>query len=528
MTGTPDRSREKSSLRDFALAAVSGASLGFAWPGRGIAVLALVFLIPFFAATRNAGHGRRLLLSWLAGSVAVGISTGDATASTLASYFQLTDAHLVLAWLMAQQILGVMPFAVFGLLVGNLDRSTPWRAFAHVGSAWVVSEALREVLFPGAWLSLASALVRTPTLIQSAEWIGTSGVSFWIAGLGVLAYRGLLGPDRRQAWIAAMSLTALLAANSAWNRMAGEPLGRVELERPGASGAPGLRIALLQSGIDSRSRSSTPTDALDLARLVDLSVEFGRGADLLVWPESSFRGLWPSNSGLLGRDVLGRLAVEHILLGAPWLEDPMQGGELAVAAVLLDAEGRIEGRHLKTRLVPIAEDRRLGSWRRHEPAIPSYSPAPASDLLTLGSVPLGVSICYEALFESIARRQAVAGAQILIHLSNESWLGASMQGQDHMLAAAILRSIEVRRASLRATTTGHTAAIDATGRIVARLPSRSAGVLRVRVTPSTRATAFARVGSTPLVVACLAWTAVRLGRRGAPVLRRASSTNDEN
>jgi apolipoprotein N-acyltransferase len=52
---------------------------------------------------------------------------------------------------------------------------------------------------------------------------------------------------------------------------------------------------------------------------------------------------------------------------------------------------------------------------------------------------------------------------------------------------------------LRATNTGITAAIDAWGRVQARLPMNVAGVLRVAVVPTTGTTLYTRLGDAPLV-----------------------------
>jgi apolipoprotein N-acyltransferase len=515
MTATPDRSRGRGWAQALALALGSGVCLGLAWPGRGMPLLAFAFLVPHFAAVRDASVGRRAGLAWLAGSVAAGLSAGEATAATLASYFELEGLPLALAWIAAHQLLGALPFVGFALLVGDVDRSTPWRTFGRVGSAWVLSEALRDILFPGAWLSLASALARLPELIQSAAWIGQAGVSFWIAGLGGLAYHGLLGAERRRSGAAAALVIAALVAQAAWTRTGSLSAGGVDLEPPPVTEASiphSLQIVLVQSGVDSRDRSDRPSDAQDLARLLELSAGSARVADLIVWPESAVRGLWPANAGLLDREVMNRLSARALLLGTPWLETTPTGGVLAVAAVLVDEEGQIAGRHLKTRLVPLAEDRRLISALGLGGEEAAYSPAKSAMLLPVGTAQIGVSICYEALFGSIARNQARRGAGLFVQLSNESWLGESRQGRDHMLAAATLRAIENRRPVLRATPTGHTAALDARGRIVARLAPDQPGVLRLRVIPASGSTLYSRFGPTPIIALAVVTTA--MGRAG--------------
>ncbi|MBK7951878.1 MAG: apolipoprotein N-acyltransferase [Deltaproteobacteria bacterium] len=497
--------------REIAWTVVAGGLLGLAWPGSSIRLSRSCFWSPI-SPRSGASTRRRIGLAGLTGTLAVGLATGETTAATLSSYFGLGGAGLAVAWLVAQQILGVLPIAVFALLTGGVERESPIRAFFSVGAAWVVGETLRSLLFPGAWLSLASALSTTPDLLGSAAWVGESGVSFWLAGLGALAYRGSFGPDRRRAWMAAGGVIAVLVAQGAWNRFGAMAPDSGWVRGHEFPDAAGLDVALVQSGVDSRHRPEIPSDAEDLDRLIALSLERGRGADLLVWPEGALRGIWPANAGLLDRELLRSLGVGHLLFGAPWLEDPMAGGSLAVAAILVDSEARVVGRHLKTRLVPLAEDRNVVPWPGRDRSKLGYSPSPSADLLEIGPLRLGVAICYEALFPSITRGQSRAGAGILVDLSNESWLGSDSQGRAHMLAASVLRTIEVHRPTLRATATGFTTALDATGRITARLPENGPGVLRVRVQAPTGSTPFALLGPLPILAACFGWTALRLGR----------------
>ena len=81
-----------------------------------------------------------------------------------------------------------------------------------------------------------------------------------------------------------------------------------------------------------------------------------------------------------------------------------------------------------------------------------------------------------------------------------------------MLAAAILRAIEVRRPVVRSTTTGITAAIDAWGRVIARLPVKGEGFLVVDVVPGSRTSGFIRFGHLPLTLIVMGWAGVLAGR----------------
>jgi apolipoprotein N-acyltransferase len=77
---------------------------------------------------------------------------------------------------------------------------------------------------------------------------------------------------------------------------------------------------------------------------------------------------------------------------------------------------------------------------------------------------IGVFICYEDIFPQLVRRITLAGAQVLVNISNDTWYGDSPAAFQH-LEMARLRAIENRRYLLRATNDGITVLIDPYGRV---------------------------------------------------------------
>ena len=85
--------------------------------------------------------------------------------------------------------------------------------------------------------------------------------------------------------------------------------------------------------------------------------------------------------------------------------------------------------------------------------------------------PFSVFICYEAIFPNEVRRFTLAGADLLINISDDGWFGGSGAPEQH-LAMARVRAVENRRWLLRDTNNGITVSVDPYGRIVARLPAQ--------------------------------------------------------
>ena len=91
-------------------------------------------------------------------------------------------------------------------------------------------------------------------------------------------------------------------------------------------------------------------------------------------------------------------------------------------------------------------------------------------------------ICYDVLDPRYAARAVRRGAALIVTLSNDSWFGDGPGARMHLVGAAF-RSIETRRPQLRATNTGISAVIDATGTIVGTIAVGQRDTLVATVTP---------------------------------------------
>jgi apolipoprotein N-acyltransferase len=84
--------------------------------------------------------------------------------------------------------------------------------------------------------------------------------------------------------------------------------------------------------------------------------------------------------------------------------------------------------------------------------------------MPLGALRAGVFICIEAAHPSIARSFTNEGADVLINISNDGYLGPTPVMRQH-LANAVFRAVENDRDLLRVTNTGITAYVSSTGAV---------------------------------------------------------------
>jgi apolipoprotein N-acyltransferase len=199
----------------------------------------------------------------------------------------------------------------------------------------------------------------------------------------------------------------------------------------------------------------------------DDSVEIRRAIPrLVVWPESPMNFAYGSDNQL--RERLAAFATANhtsVLLNSQELA-PNDG--IYNSALLINEEGKLVVQYDKIRLLPFGEYVPLPRWLPGSGLISSivgdFTPGTNYPLMQVGKDRAGVFICIESAYPAIARRFTGEGADVLINISNDGYLGPTAVMRQH-LANAVLRAVENERPVLRVTNTGITAFITPTGQV---------------------------------------------------------------
>ncbi len=203
---------------------------------------------------------------------------------------------------------------------------------------------------------------------------------------------------------------------------------------------------------------------------------------LVIWPEAAYpheiaRDLQShiDRIGDFSGDVLlGAVTYENRgLLTEDILYSPL-GYPIYNSALLIQKGPKLAGAYFKHHLVP------YGEYIPLKEVIPfigkltdqmgEFVEGDEYNLLQSGAAKIGVLICYEDIFPSIAATLTKNGANLLVNLTNDAWYGDSSALPQHLSFSAF-RAIENRRSVVRATNTGMTASFDAVGKIWARAES---------------------------------------------------------
>ena len=463
----------------------AAAVTGFEPIGLSLALpLSLAALYCLVAVTGDPRRAARLGFLWGLGHFLAGVSW---VYVSLHVYGQMPAPVAAIATLAFCAYLALFP-ALAGSLSARTGTTPPaLRAAILLPSLWVLGEWVRSWLLTGfPWLATGYSQTDSP-LAGFAPLAGLYGVSLATTLTAGLLAAAMLArkTSYRLACLVAIALLvgggAMLRSN-AWTVPAGEPVD----------------VALVQGNVPQNLKFDPARYRETLAAYARL-VESSK-AKLIVLPETAIPRLLDS----VDPRYLDRLAENayskqgDLLLGAPFRD---RAGNYYNGVVNLGVTATQF--YAKRHLVP------LGEFVPAEFAwIVSLMQIPMSDFsrggdtqapMRAAGVKIALTVCYEDAFgeELIAQ---LPEATVLANLSNVAWFGDSLAPDQH-LQISRMRSIETGRPMVRATNTGATAAIDERGRVIARLPSFTEGVLHAKVQPFAGTTPYVRHGNAPALAA---------------------------
>ncbi len=476
---------------------LSGDSVGAAWYRGATAFAAGALTVPAFAPFDLFP----LPLLTLALLFRLWLDAGPAAAFRLGWLFGLGLLGFGVFWLRISidqfgnvgTPLAVLATGLFILFVALFFAAAGWLARRfHAGpvrsilllfpALWGLFEWLRGWVLTGfPWLTLGYSQVESP-LAGYGPLLGVYGLSWLLAlsaGLLLLAW---LQPRRALLWLSVGGLIWLGGwglQQQSWTSPRGEA----------------LQVSLLQANVPQSMKWQRAVRDPTLELYGRMTRET-RGSELVIWPETAV----PDFLHRVDADWLQPVAREaaewggEVLVGVP-VVNPESGRYYNSAQVL----GRPDQVYHKRHLVPFGEFLPL-RWligpllAFMEVPMSNFAAGTAQrPLLTLGGLPVGMSICYEDAFGAEVA-QALPDAALLVNLSNDAWFGDSLAPHQH-LQIARMRALETGRPMLRSTNTGISALIGPRGELLAKSGLLEQAVLRGEIQPMGGSTPFVRWGN---------------------------------
>ncbi len=468
----PKLTRYLPSGKNAALAVVSAVLLILAFPDFEFWFLAWIGLVPLlWAIDRERESGARsFVLGWLWGFV---FFSGTCWWLTFAPItyagFPLPVAYFLLFCLTA--IVGIFS-GIFAAILSVLLRR-----FGHIGIlavpfVWVFTEFLRYLVTGNNWNAIGyshafnSAFFFWPSLagVLSVSWIVATINALWF-----FSFRFLF-PDKEINAIRAALFASIVATGPAsvlflFSYDYWVPRTPGSLTHNLGNHVIAIQPNVPMAGLTYEKWKILRAKHVELAESALATINDQRSTNTtVIFPESPMNFAYNDDEEF--QQFVHAFAAKHdvnVLFNSA--EPDVANDKFFNSAVLVGADGKEIGQYDKIYLVPFGESVPAPLQSIVPAFVGSFSYGNEYDLLPLGDAKAGVMICFESHFGELGREYVRNGADVIIEMTNDGYLGPTPVLRQH-LANAVFRAVETNRPVLRVTNVGITAYVNPRGEVL--------------------------------------------------------------
>ncbi len=464
------------------LAVLSAILLILAFPDFDWWFLAWFALVPLFYAIDREKESivKSFVLGWIFGTV---FFAGSCWWLTFAftTYGGIPSPLAYVLLLIIGLLAGVFP-AIFAAVFSVILKRTGVFGVLSAPVLWTAVEFSRFGLTDNNWNAIGYSQAFTNHLIQTAQFGGVYLVGFWIVFFNSII--ALNSFSLLRAFLTKNYSNEILGANKSIVYVS---MLIAVLIIPFVS-FPGLNLTDARTDENKSDvlivQANVPMSGLNEEKWLKLRqrhVELAERAIrqlpnrqnsnetsslTVVFPESPMNFSYGEDAEL--RTFIGDFARRHnasVLFNSA--EPNPNADNFFNSAIMVNPQTGKIGQYDKIHLVPFGEFAPVPTPLK--PLIPtlvgSFQPGENYHLFPVGDARAGILICYESHFASHSRELTKRGADVLIEMTNDGYLGNTAVLRQH-LASAVFRAVETNRPVLRATNVGVTAYINERGAVL--------------------------------------------------------------
>jgi len=456
------------------LALLSAVLLILAFPDFDYWFLAWFALVPLMWAVEREKEStsRSFALGWIFGTVFFFGTCWWLTYApiTYAGFPPLLACFLLFCVCL---VAGLFP-AMFAAVLSVLVRRFGSIAFLAAPFVWVFAEFLRFWITGNNWNALGYSQAFSSWMFPRVDIGGVYLASFLpiFVSASLLFFVGLgsSGSKRRLNITAGTVFLAVIALPPALTRVQQDTRGEWDFKQ---SISP-EKVVVVQpnvpmSGLTVGKWNEMRQRHLRLAEsgLQKLTTDHRRPTTV-IFPESPMNFMYETDRET--RDFIDGFARKNnvaVLFNSAEPDAP--NGKFYNSAVMVGPQGGEVAQYDKIYLLPFGEAVPFPLEGLLPGFVGNFSYGREYDLLPLGDARAGVMICFESHFGALSREYVRNGADAIIEMTNDGYLGPTPVLRQH-LANAVFRAVETNRPVLRVTNVGITAYINEKGEVLDAAP----------------------------------------------------------
>ncbi len=360
---------------------------------------------------------------------------------------------------------------------------SPGAAWVLIPVAFLLCETINPTIFfwhlgyPWLWIQLPGA--------HMAEWIGFYGLNIVTLAMNLLVVLFFI---QRKKYFLVLAVALFAVTNGIGYGL------KVRAEKNIAN-TETLRVLVVQANIGNAIKAEQEKGSnfhqyilRKFLELTDAGLRAGadtaghsaqntnsQTTDLIIWPETAF-----PDRARAGKYV-GRLqdSLRYSLntFGVPLLSGAYeQDDEMNIynSLVLFDKKGQFVESYRKTYLLAFGEYFPFASYypqlKVWFPMVSDFGRGRGAQVIHYSdTLKIGSQICYESLFDGFSRDLILAGSQVIVNVTNDSWFGHHAEPYQHGYMT-LARAMEFRVPLVRSTNTGISTVIQADGTIEEQSP----------------------------------------------------------
>lgn len=460
----------------------------------------LAWLVPglFLVSARRLAPWRAALCGFTFGTLWGCTMAGWMREASL-GYFGFNQAGAMGFVVLVAVVYAGIPNALLAYgYAGMAPRVRPWQRGLLGAWLWAASELFRTHVFTGLpWELLGHTQFQNLPVIQIADLGGVYAVSFVIALVSISLCEQLADRDVRS-WSPGVVIGRLSPAAAVLVATLGYGMWCEQIHARPQHGEE-KTVAVVQGNVSNTLRWKREFFERNLLTYARLTRQVG-DADLIVWPENAVNFYIEREPALFPvLNASAAMAREGLVLGGPRMGE---AGRSHNSLYLLGRDGGVRGTYDKRHLLPFAEYNPLRAVETTPLAGPiEFASGASDDLPRTPTATLGTLICYEMLFPSLVRDVIARGADLLVNVSNDSWLddGSGAAPRQHF-SMVVFSAVSARRYLVRASASGVSGLVSPYGMPYATIPRATRGTATGTVRLLSGQTPYVRWGESWIVI----------------------------